>query len=111
MEDSQALTWNQLVRLEPRLGQLQLDCRFADSRSPNGFDADLAWNGNQNIPGQDTPGLKIRLERLVGAKADVQDPGLISEQAYALASAECYRALPPNRPGVNLPEKQSADSG
>lgn len=94
MDEPQALTWNDLVRLEPGLGQLHLDCRFADRRDPAGFDPDLVWNGTTAAPG-----LKLRLERLVGAKAEKQDPRLLSPQAYELAAAECVRALPPNRAG------------
>lgn len=103
MDDSQVLTWTQLVGLEPRLGQLHLDCRFADHREPNGFDAELAWNGSLNVPG-----LKYRLEQLVGAKAEGQDPRILSRQAYDLASAECYQALPPNRPGIRLFEPRES---
>jgi hypothetical protein len=95
LDEAQALTWNELVRLEPRLGQLHLDCRFADHRDPNGFDAALAWNGTP-----DRPGLKQRLEHLVGAKAERQDPRILSPQAYELAVAECVRVLPPTRPGA-----------
>ena len=94
MDEAQTLTWNELIRLEPGLGQLHLDCRFADHRDPNGFDAELAWNGTSGVPG-----LKQRLEHLVGPKADKQDPRILSLQAYELAVAECYQALPPNRPG------------
>ncbi len=95
MDDSQALTWGQLVRLEPGLGQLHLDCRFADHRDPNGSDAEAAWNGTA-----DSPGLKHRLERLTGPKAEQQDPLLLSIEAYELAIEECHQALPPNRPGI-----------
>ncbi len=77
MDEAQALTWNELVRLEPQLGQLHLDCRFADHRDPNGFDAEVAWNGTPDIPG-----LKQRLEHLVGAKAEGRDPRILSQQAY-----------------------------
>jgi hypothetical protein len=94
LETTQALTWNDLVRLEPGLGQLHLDCRFADRRDPTGFDAELAWNGTAG-----EPGFKHRLEHLVGVKAENQDPLLVSPQAYELAVAECVRALPPNRAG------------
>ncbi len=94
MNELQDLTWAELVRLEPGLGQLHLDCRFADHRDPSGFDAGLAWNGTPDIPG-----LKQRLEHLVGKKAEKQDPCILSQQAYDLAVAECYRALPPDRPG------------
>ena len=94
MDKEQALTWNELVRLEPGLGQIHLDCRFADHRDPNGFDADLAWNGTPDVPG-----LKHRLEHLVGARAERQDARILSLQAYELAVTECYQALPPNRPG------------
>lgn len=106
MDDSQALTWSQLVRLEPGLGQLQLDCRFADHRNSSGFDAELAWNGTA-----DAPGLKQRLELLVGANAEKQDPRILSQQAYELALAECYRALPPNRPGDGSREPLESQPG
>lgn len=92
MDDSQVLTWAQLVQLEPALGQLHLDCRFADRRNPDGFDAAQAWNGTSDVPG-----LKQRLDQLVGANAEKQDPRILSQQAYELAVAECYQALPPNR--------------
>ncbi|HVN56066.1 MAG TPA: hypothetical protein VMT46_17170 [Anaerolineaceae bacterium] len=95
MNETQELTWTQLMRLEPRLGQLHLDCRFADHKDPNGFDADLAWNGSAALPG-----LKHRLALLVGINAEGQDSRLRSSQAYDLASAECYQALPPNRDAV-----------
>jgi hypothetical protein len=95
MDDPTALTWNQLVKLEPRLGQLHLDCRFADRRDPNGFSAETAWNGTPDVPG-----LKDRLLQLVGVNAEVQDPLLLSTQAYDLASRECRQALPPDRPAV-----------
>lgn len=94
MNDTQALTWAQLVQLEPGLGQLQLDCRFADHRDPTGFDPEAAWNG---VDG--SPGLKNRLEHLVGPNAERQDAHLLSTEAYELAVAECRKALPPKRPG------------
>lgn len=94
MDDQQLLTWAQLVRLEPGLGQLHLDCRFADHRDPDGFDAEIAWNGTPAIPG-----FKQRLDHLVGSKADRQDPMLQSLEAYELAVEECHNALPPNRLG------------
>ncbi len=94
MDEPKALTWDQLVRLEPGLGQLRLDCRFADRRDPDGFDADATWNGTAA-----NPGLKQRLEILVGANAVQQDTLLLSLEAYELAAAECRKALPPNRPG------------
>jgi hypothetical protein len=109
MDDTLALTWNQLVRLEPRLGQLHLDCRFADRRDPNGFDPEAAWNGSADLPG-----FKTRLGLLVGAQAEGQDPLIISSQAYDLASAECHQALPPNRVGSgssNSRASQSVDAG
>ena len=108
MDDSQAFTWDQLVRLEPGLGQLRLDCRFADHRDPRGFDAEAAWEGAEG-----SPGLKNRLERLVGANAEKQDqdPRILSPQAYELAVAECYRALPPNRPGQGAFEQRESRPG
>ena len=102
MDEAQPVTWNELVRLEPGLGQLHLDCRFADHRDPNGFDRELAWNGTPALPG-----LKQRLEHLAGPKAEKQDPRLLSPEAYEIAAAECRQALPPNRPGIGpheLPE-------
>jgi hypothetical protein len=95
MEDLNQLNWNLLVKLEPRLGQLHLDCRFADKREPGGFDRDLAWNGTP-----DAPGLKQRLEHLVGAQAEGQDPRIQSNEAYQIASTECFGVLPPNRAGM-----------
>jgi len=83
--------------LEPKLGQLHLDCRFADHRDPNGFDKEQAWNGTPDIPG-----LKYRLEHMVGRSAVGQDSRILSSEAYDLAYQECYRALPPNRPGNGL---------
>ena len=101
MDESQVLTWTQLVKLEPRLGQLHLDCRFADHHDPSGFDAELAWNGSLTLPG-----LKNRLDLLVGPNAEVQDPRIRTSQAYALASEECQQALAPNRSGIRRPESQ-----
>jgi hypothetical protein len=106
MDDSQALTWDQLVRLEPGLGQLRLDCRFADHRDPHGFDAKAAWEGAGG-----SPGFKQRLELLVGANAENQDPRILSPQAYELAVAECYRALPPNRPGDGVFDQRESRPG
>lgn len=106
MENEQVLTWNELIRLEPGLGQLHLDCRFADRRDPSGFDPDLAWNGKP-----DAPGLKYRLEHLVGANAEKPDPRILSPQAYELAVAECYKALPPNRPGDGHTEQRESRPG
>jgi hypothetical protein len=103
MDESQALTWAQLVRLEPGLGQLRLDCRFADHREPNGFSAEAAWNGTA-----ENPGLKQRLEQFVGPKAERQDACLQSLQAYELAVAECHEALPPNRQGIGGLNPQTA---
>jgi hypothetical protein len=94
MDEPKTLTWDQLVRLEPGLGQLRLDCRFADRREPGGFDAEATWNGTAA-----NPGLKQRLDILVGANAVQQDMLLLSAEAYELAAAECRQALPPNRPG------------
>lgn len=95
MDDIQVLTWSQLVRIEPGLGQLHLDCRFADHHNPEGFDAEQAWNGSGDVPG-----LKHRLEQLVGDKAESQDPRVKSRQAYDIANQECFQTLPPNRPGT-----------
>lgn len=95
MDDLNQLTWNFLVKLEPRLGQLHLDCRFADKRDPGGFDGERAWNGTPDVPG-----LKDRLEHLVGEKAEGQDPRILSSEAYQIAYAECFGVLPPNRSGT-----------
>jgi hypothetical protein len=103
MDDTKALTWDQLVRLEPGLGQLRLDCRFADRRDPDGFDAEAVWNGTVA-----NPGLKQRLENLVGAKAVQQDTLLLSLEAYELAAAECHQALPPSRPGNGRSTSQAS---
>lgn len=105
MDESQILTWTQLVRLEPRLGQFHLDCRFADHHEPDGFDAELAWNGTQTVPG-----LKHRLDLLVGAHADGQDPRIRTSQAYDLACEECLKALPPNRSAIKHPEMQEGQN-
>ncbi len=101
MDHTQPVTWSLLVILEPRLGQLHLDCRFADHRDPDGFDPELAWNGSP-----DMPGLKHQLEHLVGAKAEGQDPLILSSQAYDLASTECRKVLPASRPGIRRLESQ-----
>jgi hypothetical protein len=95
MEDLNQLTWNLLVKIEPKLGQLHLDCRFADKREPGGFNVERAWNGTP-----DAPGLLQRLEHLVGAQAEEQDPRILSNEAYQIAYAECFSALPPNRAGI-----------
>lgn len=105
MDESQTLTWTQLLKLVPELGQVHLDCRFADHRDPNGFDAELAWNGSLNLPG-----LKHRLDLLVGVNAEGQDPRIKTSQAYALASEECHKALAPNRSGIKRPEIQEGQT-
>jgi hypothetical protein len=97
MDDPRALTWSELVRLEPRVGQLRLDCRFADHGDPNGFNRELAWEGSPGVSG-----LKERLDSLLGEKADTEDPILRSNQAYQIASEECHQALPPNRTGIGI---------
>ena len=95
MNENQELSWAQLVRIEPRLGQLHLDCRFADHYDPNGFDAEMAWNGSATLPG-----LKQRLDQLVGGNAEGEDLQIRSSQAYELAMAECHLALPSNRADI-----------
>ncbi len=89
MRSTNNSTWDGLVMIEPRLGQLLDDASHAGSSDPR-FCAVAAWYGYD-----DGVGFKGRMYRLVGFRA--HDPRLQTMQAYEIATEKIYGALPPCR--------------
>ncbi len=82
------LTWEKLVEIEPRLGQLLAEVRkVKDDKQMAGFCANNVWFGNNRHHG-----FKPRMYVLVG-RASVH-PQLRSSTAYSMAYAKLYDALP-----------------
>jgi hypothetical protein len=90
---TEKLTWRDLVRLEPRLGELEREAR-AVRRSPRARDphfcANDSWYGRRGWIG-----FKPRLLWLVGWEA--RNPALRTCQAYDIAYRYLYDLLPPCR--------------
>lgn len=86
------MTWDELVRLEPRLLDLEREVRAIrdDKRKPS-FCANAVWLG-YGIPG--LAGLKLKMTRLVGWEARGKAEGLHTERAYDVAYSHLYGLLP-----------------
>ena len=83
-------TWAELVKLEPRLGRLldRVKAIKDDKRKPS-FCANAVWYG-----GYREEGFKGRFKRLIGWTSSQTDPRLRSMDAYQVAYAKLYAALP-----------------
>lgn len=86
---SAALTWEDLLSLEPRLAFLQVEAMAETNHDKPDYCANAVWGGYQGHLG-----LKPRLVRLVGWHAESQDPALRSSAAYDIAYHQVYDALP-----------------
>ena len=86
------LTFADLCRREPALGQLEREMR-AFRRTPLGDDfcANARWYGYGKYRGM---GYKPRLVELVGMCARSDDPALRTSDAYDLAYRRLYDLLP-----------------
>ena len=82
-------TWAELVRREPRLGELLAEV-LAERGDGESYCAYRAWFGP---PGG--VGFKWRMAQLVGWAARGADPLLRSAAAYAVAERALYAPLPP----------------
>ena len=90
--DNRLLTWDEIVKLEPRVGELYRDVRKArDDKSKPSFCANAVWYGYRGHPG-----FKHRVEQLVGFETGPKqlDPRLRTMEAYDLVYQKCYKALP-----------------
>jgi hypothetical protein len=81
---SEALTWPQLVELEPALLALYQEAQAVDGRDAH-FCANQVWYDS----------FKPRLLALAGWEA--REPALRTQEAYDLAYETIYAALPPCR--------------
>jgi hypothetical protein len=87
--------WQELVAIEPRLGELLDAVVAADDGAAPRFCADVEWSRR----------FKQQLWRLVGFMARKDNEKLRSTQAYDLATQKCFAALPPCRGGCGCEEK------
>ncbi len=83
------LTWDDLVRAEPRLAVLRAEVEQITAGDGQRFCANEHWYGYN---GQ--PGIKRELVRLVGFRAENPDPVLHSIAAYDATYQELYALLP-----------------
>jgi hypothetical protein len=83
------LTWRALTRLEPRLRDLLAEARSHHLNRSLDFCANAVWYGYLGF----RPGLKARLVRLVGCRAE-KGGDLRTSEAYDLAYQTIYQALP-----------------
>lgn len=90
----QNVTWAELVIREHRLAQLKRRVELArdDGTAPS-FCADAHWFGK----GDRLPGLRSRLELLVGPASRTDDPILRTQAALDVATATLRALLPPCR--------------
>src|SRR5262245_30960613 len=84
----QDLTFADLVRLEPRLGQLLDRARAYHAKAGPKFCANAVWYGYFG-----RRGLRSQLQQLVGWEAD-QEGVLGTSRAYDVAYRTLYQALP-----------------
>ncbi|MDP9358961.1 MAG: hypothetical protein M3Q71_13250 [Chloroflexota bacterium] len=82
-------TWNDLVRAEPQLAVLRSEVERITARDGQRFCANAVWYGYN---GQ--PGIKPKLIRLVGFRAENPDPVLHTMVAYDTAYETLYALLP-----------------
>jgi hypothetical protein len=82
-----ALTWSDLVELEPRLEILERDIKYHATQHQNGrYCASSAWHGYR------AEGFKDRLSRLVGWGSERLS--VRSSESYDLAYDRLYALLP-----------------
>lgn len=79
-------TWQELTKLEPRLSVLLKQARNVQNTG-TGFCANAVWYRQG--------GLRNELRRLVGWRAERDNPTLRSQAAYAVAYRKVYQSLPP----------------
>jgi hypothetical protein len=84
------VTWNDLVRTDPRLAGLLIEVRQLGATAPR-FCGVSAWYGYGSRDG----GVKARLYRLAGFGSN--KPELRTREAYEVALETLYAALPPCR--------------
>ncbi len=82
-------TWDDLVRLEPRLAGLRAEIERITARDGQRFCANEHWYGYNG-----EPGIKRKLVRLVGFRAQSPDPVIRSMAAYDVAYQTLYALLP-----------------
>ena len=82
------VTFDELVKLEPKLGSLLEEAKAMKRASPP-FCANAVWYGYRGYPG-----IKPRLIRLVGWNSKNPDSLLHGERAYDVAYQTIYHALP-----------------
>lgn len=88
--DTRPLTWQQLVRLEPRLAALLAEAKVVrDDGRGRWFCGNAVFYG---YPGW--RGFKPRLRALVGWDRPAYHPVLSGRRAYDLVYQTIYRALP-----------------
>jgi hypothetical protein len=87
-------TWSELVKLEPRLGELLARAKAIVDDGGESFCANHRWVGCGNGPACEKcrGGLKDELVMLVGWEAS--NPELESSEAYDVAYDKVYKALP-----------------
>jgi hypothetical protein len=85
-----AMTWDDLVKKEPRL-QALLDEARNEPRDEEGYCCNTKWYGYDD----QSKGLKARMMRLVGwDRTRDSDEELTSQEAYMIALNTIYDALP-----------------
>ncbi len=82
-------TWDDLIRLGPRLAALRAEVERVTAWNGQRFCANEHWYGYN---GQ--PGIKRDLIRLVGFRAESTDPVIRSMAAYDVAYQTLYALLP-----------------
>ncbi len=82
-------TWDDLVRAEPRLAVLRSDVEQITAGDGQRFCANAVWYGYHG-----EPGIKPKLVRLVGFRAESTDPAIRSSEAYDVAYQTLYALLP-----------------
>ncbi len=82
-------TWDDLVRLEPRLAALRAEVERVTAWNGQRFCANEHWYGYNG-----ESGIKPKLVRLVGVRAENPDPDLHSMAAYDVAYQTLYALLP-----------------
>jgi hypothetical protein len=83
------MTFEELVKIEPRLEELFDEAKKVSSEGNPNFCANAVWYGTYA-----EAGLKDRLVKLVGWEAEKNDKTLRSGKAYDLAYKTIYDALP-----------------
>ena len=98
------VTWAELVIREQRLARLK---RRAELARDDGVAASFCANDHWYGDGGRVPGLRVRLERLVGPTSRPGEPILGTQAALDVAAAVLRAMLPPCR-GCNCPGHREA---